>query len=137
MVPVGVGCVGCGVGQYQIGLVANKALDARTCGCNQLQGSLVSSCAQLAVLRSPALFCGCFVLSRDVPCGACGLLLQELREELLGTVTGMASTGLRTLCLAYTGEQLVPGADSHRFLPGSGNSTRATQQSQWDGECQL
>jgi hypothetical protein len=25
-----------------------------------------------------------------------------MREELLGTVTGMASSGLRTLCLAYT-----------------------------------
>lgn len=28
--------------------------------------------------------------------------LQTMREELLGTVTGMASSGLRTLCLAYT-----------------------------------
>jgi len=34
--------------------------------------------------------------------------LQLLREELMTTVTSMASTGLRTLCLAYTGELGAP-----------------------------
>jgi Ca2+-transporting ATPase len=29
-------------------------------------------------------------------------MTETMREELLGTVTGMASSGLRTLCLAYT-----------------------------------
>jgi Ca2+-transporting ATPase len=36
---------------------------------------------------------------------------QALREELLGTLTAMASTGLRTLCLAYTD---FPEADPSR-----------------------
>ena len=44
-----------------------------------------------------------------LPTPAC--LPQPLREELLDTVTAMASTGLRTLCLAYTD---FPEADASR-----------------------
>lgn len=47
-------------------------------------------------------------LPRPTPCpgtlslGCARAALQAQREQLLATVTDMASTGLRTLCLAYT-----------------------------------
>ncbi|PSC72089.1 P-type ATPase [Micractinium conductrix] len=43
--------------------------------------------------------------------GASVPMTEPLREELLDTVTAMASTGLRTLCLAYTD---FPEADASR-----------------------
>jgi hypothetical protein len=69
------------------------------------------TCAVLVVLCCAVLLCflsrkwaaplqGCWLSPQ---CAARVGRLQTLREELMGTVTGMASTGLRTLCLAYTG----------------------------------
>ena len=63
-------------------------------------------CAEACVLevgrgaRQAALHATCLSAWPDIPLPA--IHLQAMREELLGTVTGMASTGLRTLCLAYT-----------------------------------
>lgn len=50
---------------------------------------------QLGRRTPPAPRCSCRTAPQPAP-------LQLLREELLATVTSMASTGLRTLCLAYT-----------------------------------